>query len=230
MNDNQWRILIGALLAALLLTVLYLLLPFTALSHLGFVFALLSLGLEFPGALWYWAGSSKRTFVSQSAYALVAFWFAVGSIGLTVAVLILERTVQVTMPWQWFLFLQLAGLCGFVILLLAVQSGASHIDQRERTVQANQINWRSMQADVQALVQQTEAGPARQALSKVWEAIRYADPMSDPAMSDWDDAIRADIARLGEAVANRQLEELPANCEALLQVLRDRNARMMLRK
>ena len=223
MNKNQLRILLGSLIGIVLLTVLLFLLKATALVITAYIFGLLAIGI-FAFSLWRFAGAADGLFVTRAAFPLLTFRYFVINLILSIIVVALEYFSVWQMKNGWFIFVHLflMGIIGWK--LLAADAGSDEIERVETEVKAKVAAWKSIGLEVNMLLSSAD-GERKKQISEIYDAIRYADPMSNENLSEIETEIKANIAELASAGG-----DISPICQAILLKIKKRNEMCKLLK
>ena len=89
---------------------------------------------------------------------------------------------------------------------------------------------RSLTADAETLLTQAESEEIKAACKKVYEAVRYADPMSDDALAACESQITLKFAELSEAVHRGDAEAVAKAARETVILVTDRNNKCKLLK
>ncbi|MCI8610042.1 MAG: hypothetical protein HFE73_10395 [Firmicutes bacterium] len=89
---------------------------------------------------------------------------------------------------------------------------------------------KSLTADGAALLSRAKSQPYQDVCKKVYEALRYADPVSSQALAELESRITAKFAELKEAVDLEQAEKAEAAGEELIVYIKERNEKCKLMK
>ena len=84
--------------------------------------------------------------------------------------------------------------------------------------------------DAESLVVKAKSDEIKAELKKVYEAIRYSDPMSNDALTDIETQIKLKFNALSKAVISSNAEETETMAEDLLVLVNDRNKKCKLLK
>ena len=89
---------------------------------------------------------------------------------------------------------------------------------------------KSLTVDADTLLSQAKSDEIKTECRKVYEAVRYSDPMSSDALAMSEAQITIRFTALSEAVKNGKAEEVKAITEELLVLLAERNKKCKLMK
>ena len=228
MNNHQRRLLTGFIIAVLVLTALFLILPKTPLVITAYCFSLLA-PVMFFGMLLLVTTSTKKQYITNAAFPLQASTYAGLNISICVLIVLLAHFEIWTMAPKWFALVHILLIAFFAWRVLAMDSGREKIEQVGGTAQQKVQNWKMIGAEVETLKNNAPES-CRKALQDVIDAIRYADPMSTPDLEPLDDAIRENVCQLGTNLKEKKPEDVQAICSAIQKQVKDRSARAKLLK
>ena len=122
-----------------------------------------------------------------------------------------------------------AALLAFTAIAVVKASAAidvvSGIDEKVKT-----FFIRSLTVDAESLVARAKSDAAKAECKKVYEAVRYSDPMSHDALASVESEITVKFAKLTEAVAADQSAQITNLAAELVILIGDRNKKCMLLK
>lgn len=222
-SNNNRRLAFATLIAALVLTALFILLKKTPLVIAAYSFGLLGIA-ELAVTLILLTGASSRNYITRAAFPLVAWDYLLFDLGLSVPLVLLDVCGLWAMPVGWFCFLHILLLAFFAWKMLAMDAGQEAIEEVDQNVRKRTEDWRWLRADAESLLGSAPA-EFRDAVAAVRDAIRYADPMSDPALQERDDAIAAEFRKFGDLISAGDAEAVKKQSEQLVQWIRNRNLR-----
>ncbi len=113
-----------------------------------------------------------------------------------------------------------AGLLG----VIATDAARDEIERQEKTVKVNTSFMKTLTVDAQTLLSRAKSEPIKNACKKVFEAVRYSDPMSADALSDVESRIRTEFDSFTDAVISDNADAATASAEELLTLLKERNS------
>ncbi len=122
-----------------------------------------------------------------------------------------------------------AAVCCYVILAGNVIAGfkamaaAELVSKREDEVKSAVLFTKALTTDAQTLMARAETEEIRAQCKKVWEAVRYADPMSNRALADEERQIRFQFAQVAQAVQENDLEAVQAQVRQFEILMENRN-------
>ena len=103
----------------------------------------------------------------------------------------------------------------------------SGIDER---VKAQTFFINNLTVEAKSLMDSANTDELREEARKIYEAIRYSDPVSNAAISDIDDQLKRQFAAFADAVKSEDAELAKENSYSLLEIIKKRNQSCKLMK
>lgn len=154
---------------------------------------------------------------------------SIGIGGTLVMVLFGILTMSIPKFPTWLGIILCFAVLGFsAIAVISTNEAVQVVEQIDQTTKADTLFITMLTADAESLM--TQASPARQsAAKKVWEALRYSDPVSNPMLSSAETQINLKFSEFRTAI--RADEERASDlAEELLFLIRDRNQKCKILK
>lgn len=224
MNSYQKRTLVAAVVALMVLTALLILIPKTTIVIAGYLFSILGI-VEFFGSVAYLAGSSKKDYLVNTAFPYVTRGYAIAAIVFSFLIAALDCFDIWTMPVGWFIFVQIIFAAVLIVKFLMLGTGKELVETTGDTVAAKYSNWKKLLADVEAVLTKTTP-ESKNDVSAVRDAVKYADPMSNPALDSLEQEIRSNIAQLARLVEEKKSSEVSTLCVTIQDQIKDRTKRL----
>ena len=232
---NSTRTILGGVVLALLVAAIAVVIPAgEALVWIGVAAMWMAIVAMVLSTLFVTQG--KRSHEPQSfVFPLLAWQFLGLHAVLTAAVLGLSATSIWSPPWALFLLGHVILLGVFTLLLLATSAGKDEIDQVGENTRAKVTDWRLVVADVAAVREKVpqahpDATGVLKAIESVHDALRYSDPMSNPALESIETGVRSAVADLVVAVESGRMADVSGLADQVQTHLRDRNNRLKVLK
>ena len=224
MNSYQKRTLVAAIVALLVLTALLILIPKTPIVIAGYLFSVLGI-VEFFGSLAHLAGSSRKGYLVNTAFPYVTRGYAIAAIAFSFLIAALDCFELWTMPVGWFVFVQILLAAILIAKFLMLETGKELVETTGETAAAKYSNWKSLLADVEAVLAKV-APESQNDVTAVRDAVKYADPMSNPALDEIELEIRSNIAELARLVEEKKTSEVSTLCVTIQDQIKDRTKRL----
>jgi hypothetical protein len=228
---NSTRTILGGIVLALLVAAIAVVIPavpalvWVAVSAMWVAILCMVLATLF-------VAQGRRTSGPQDFVFPILAWQFLGLHALlSVAVLGLSATGIWSAPWAVFLVGHVILLGVFTLLVLATSAGKDEVDQTGESTRAKVSDWRMLLADLAAAREKVpkdhpDGSVALKAIASLHDALRYSDPMSNPALEPFETALRATVAELVAAVDSTRLAEVPVLADQIQVRLKDRNTRL----
>ena len=128
-----------------------------------------------------------------------------------------------------------AIVCAIVLAVNALAvikatAAAQEVERIDRKVKAQTFFIKSLTVDAETLMARAKSEEAKAQCKKVYEAVRYSDPMSSDLLASVEGQITVAFAALSEAVKAEEAEKIAAATEEILILIKDRNNKCKLLK
>lgn len=126
-------------------------------------------------------------------------------------------------------------LCAIVLAInvITVVKAAAAIDivsSVDEKVKENTLFIKSLTVDAESLIARAKSEAVKAECKKVYEAVRYSDPMSNGALVSIESEITIKFAKLSEAVASEDSEEVVTLADEMIILIGDRNKKCKVMK
>ena len=141
--------------------------------------------------------------------------------------------VMMTVPNlpSWIpLIVALLVMAIYVFSILKAAAAAEIVEGIDEKVKAKTAFIKTLTVDAQTLLSRAKSEPVKNACKKVFEAVRYSDPMSADALSDVESRIRTEFDCFTDAVISDDAEAATASAEELLTLIQERSSRCKMEK
>ena len=128
------------------------------------------------------------------------------------------------------LILTLAVMAIYVFAILKAAAAAEIVESIDEKVQAKTAFIKTLTVDAQTLCSRAKSEQVQAACKKVFEAVRYSDPMSADALSDVESRIRTEFDALTDAVITDNADAATASADELLTLIKERSSRCKMEK
>ena len=180
------------------------------------------------------------SFVAQLACAFLAlarersfigiplFYTSLGSLIITVFV---SELFMILYPAAWFGIIVCILTTGFsLISVLKSNAAASAIEAVDKKVKAKTMYIKMLTADAQTTIAKTENEEIKSIAKKIYESIRFSDPMSDSALMSVEEKITEKFAEYDKAVLDGNLDAVKEASAQLSSLIAERNAKCKMLK
>jgi hypothetical protein len=200
--------------------------------------------IKYGGAFWVGYVFMRVAFFGQLACAFIAFktnkmdkffcnipLLSISYSGLIV--MLIAGTACIVIPdlpnWIGILVCTLILAINVIAIIKAAAASAvvSGIDEK---IKEKTAFIKNLSIDAQCLVTSAKTDELRREAEKVYEAIRYSDPMSDSALADLDAKIERQFDAFEAAIKVEDLELAKEVSSALFEVIERRNQKIKLLK
>lgn len=114
-----------------------------------------------------------------------------------------------------------------VVLSKAAGDKAGEIDKK---IKAKTMYIKMLTADAQTTISKAESDEMKKLATKVYEAVRYSDPMSDPALQAVEEKITEKFGEFDAAVVGGDIEAAETTSKALFILITERNTKCKILK
>ena len=135
-----------------------------------------------------------------------------------------------TLP-EWIGIIVCAIILAFnAIAVIKATAAAEVVGGIDEKVKTQTFFVKSLAADAQSLITSAKSDELRTEAKKVYEAIRYSDPMANPALSELDIQIKRQFNVFSDAVKAEDDELAKETADALAEIIERRNQECKLLK
>lgn len=117
-----------------------------------------------------------------------------------------------------------------VLSVIKATTVISEVERIDEKVKAQTFFIKSLTADADTLVARAKSEAVKAECKKVYEAIRYSDPMSNDALASIESEIAVEFAKLTEAVKADDTDAVIASAGEVIVLVGDRNKKCRLLK
>jgi hypothetical protein len=219
--NNFSAILIAVILAAVA-SLSFLVATVTALFIAAYLFTLFAIAVMLCGTVFLMR--NMRTYPWGAALPLTTFAYLVTEFVVSLAAVVLEQAAHIAIPVKWFILIQAVIFAVFAIRLILLNVGRAEIERVEEKVKVKTFDWKALIVDLEALAAQSPD------VKPLLEAAKYSDPVTSPALAEYDAKIRDGVVALEQAVAGNDGARVSELCVTLTRQIKDRNNRAKLLK
>ena len=194
-------------------------------------------GSKYDAMFWVSYALITLTFIGQLGCAYFAFQadslqksfynFSLikASAGALVAMLVAGSVCMIVDPipnWVGIIACSVALAFGVVSVAKATVAidAVTAVDQK---IKAKTFFIKALMVDVQALLDETKNQELRAVTGKVYEALRYSDPMSNPGLENLEEKIADAFEELAKAVRDEDVGMAQCVCKTMLDLIGARN-------
>lgn len=130
----------------------------------------------------------------------------------------------------WIAAIVCAAVLGFnVISVVKAKAAADIVSDIDDKIKANTFFIKSLTVDAESLISRAKNEASKTECKKVYESIRYSDPMSNDALASIESQITIAFAKFSDAVIN-EADNITALADELIILVGDRNKKCKLLK
>lgn len=147
--------------------------------------------------------------------------------------MLIVGTVFMIIPWMpvWLgIIICFVLLAANLIALLAAGFAAGAVAGIDKQVKKKTFFVKSLTVDAENLMNSAKSAELKAVAKKVYEAVRYSDPMSDVALMDTEDRIQKIFGEFAEAINNEDAEMAASVSRELLSQIDLRNKKCKMLK
>ncbi len=199
---------------------------------------------KFGGAFWSGYGGITLAFIGQLVCAYFAFradsakkfFYRVSLITISYAALILTVIAGVVcmvvpgLPNWAGIVICLVILVFSAVVVVGAKAAGDTVSSVDEQVKAKTAFIKSLTVEAEGLASRAKSGPVREEAQRVYEGVRYSDPMSNGELAGIEGQITLKFAAFSDAVAADDGEKVKSIAGELLALLSDRNNRCKLLK
>ena len=223
--NKKNKSIVAVFLAILVIYVLaFLLIPFpkNAASWISFGFTIV--------AIIYSLFVCAYVFNSKASVKSKFYGFPIIRVGVIYAVVQLVIGITVcridavtALPYWIALLISVLLLAAAAIGIIATDNTRDMVEEIEDAGKAQTFFVKSLTADTQCLIAKASNEAMKSELTKVYEAARYSDPVSNEALADVEGRITTALTSLTSAVKENNAEQVTLSAKELLELISERN-------
>jgi hypothetical protein len=215
-----------ALILAVVVSLTFLIVDVTALFVVAYVLVLLGIAGFLFGVVWQI--DNLKSYPWATAIPVATVQYLVTEVIVSVVIVLLQQLDVFNLPVKWFVVIQAVILAIFTIRIISLRAGKEIIETREAVIQEKVSGWKSLVVDVEAIAK--SAPEFAKDLKPVIDAVKYSDPMSNPQLAEYENAIKGSVIRLSRAAQSKEADKVSELCVTLQRQVMDRNNRAKLLK
>ena len=118
----------------------------------------------------------------------------------------------------------------YAVAVLKAAAAAEIVEQIDEKVKVQTAFIKTLTVDAQTLLSRAKSEPVKNACKKVFEAVRYSDPMTSGALTDVENRIKTEFNAFTDAVISDNADAATASADELLTLIKERNGRCKMEK
>jgi len=162
--------------------------------------------------------SSKEKLFLQISQFKTAYWLGI----LTIVLSAVYMFVNVVPDWLvYVLFVIVCGVCA--ISITKAKTAVALVEEIDEKISTKTHLFKMLTADAEHLMSVSKTAELKAETKRVYEAIRYSDPMSSDALSDIEGQIQSEFEFFSQAIKSEDLELAKSVADGLLNLIDGRN-------
>jgi len=216
--NNRFSVVLISGIMAVVATALFFVVPVTLTFIIAYLFMLVAIAMFCFGNLYMLYNA--KSYPWFAAFPLTIWRYLLAQLALSAIFVIRESILPGRFPIGLFLFLHIAALAFYVVLLTLLKGGKEIIEDRGAHAEAKVLTLRMMQTDVESIIRQCPEH--EKPMKQVADALRYSDPMNHADLWVYNERIRENISAMSKLGGDDKIK-IPKICETLLRQIADRN-------
>ena len=146
---------------------------------------------------------------------------------------IIVGTVAMAVPYipYWVgVILDVLIVAFYAIAIISSKAAADTIENIDNKVKTQIFFIKSLTVDAESLVSRAKSDETKAIAKKVYEAIRYSDPMSNPQLETAENEIGAKFSQFSSAVKSDNVSLAQSIADELVVIIKDRNNKCKMLK
>ena len=192
---------------------------------IGYFFILVSfVGQFICNALFFRSDTKEKAFLNLPAVSI-----SYGGLVASLAAGALCMTIPYIPYWVGIVVCVLS-LAFCAVSVIAARAAAQFVGEREKSVQSGAFFIKSLAADTKNLMEEAQTNEIKAIVKKVFEAVRYSDPMSSEALMDTESRITLQFNSLKTAVNASDHKAAAETADEIVRLITKRNSQCKLLK
>lgn len=190
----------------------------------GYIFIMLTFVIQL-GIAWY----SLKDDITKTFYRMPLLSISYVSLIVMMVVGILCMVIPSFPVWLGII-LCLLVLAFSIVSIVQAQTASSVITDIDTKIKNKTFFIKSLTIDIDSLLARTASHEMSEELKKVYEVVRYSDPMSNDALFGIESSITIKVSELSECVGKADIEGVKGLVKEIVILLNDRNKKCKLLK
>lgn len=191
----------------------------------GYVFIIIAfIGNLICSLLFFKEENKSKLFLNipiiNLAYSALVVSFIVGAVSMAVPVI----------PYWIGVIIDVLILAFYAIAIVKASAAADIVDDVGQKIKAQTFFIKSLTVDAESLVARAKSDEMKAETRKVYEAIRYSDPMSNDVLANIENQIQNEFNAFADAVKDDDLTLAKSSANELVVLINDRNKKCKLLK
>lgn len=158
--------------------------------------------------------------IIQLAYSVLIVSLVVGAVAMAVP----------QIPYWIGVIVDVLVLAFYAIAIVKASAAANIVHDVEQKVKTQTFFVKSLTVDADSLMVRAKSDEMKAETKKVYEAIRYSDPMSNDALASIENQIQNEFNAFADAVKNNDIDIAKSSANELVILINDRNKKCKLLK
>lgn len=191
----------------------------------GYVFIMLAFAGQLVCAYFAFKEENKQKFFYNLPLITISYAATIASVIVGTLCMVIPN-----LPNWVGIIICLVILAFSAVSVVKAKAAADVVSEIDKKIKVKTLFIKSLTVDVESLMARAKTDEINAELKKVYEAVRYSDPMSDEALSGIESQITLKFDLLSKAVAEENAEAVKFAAEELVILINDRNKKCKLLK
>lgn len=191
----------------------------------GYVFIMLAFVGQLVCAYFAFKAENKQKFFYNLPLITISYAATIASVIVGTLCMVIPN-----LPNWIGIIICLVILAFSAVSVVKAKAAADVVSEIDKKIKVKTLFIKSLTVDVESLMARAKTDEINAELKKVYEAVRYSDPMSDEALSGIESQITLKFDLLSKAVAEGNAEAVRSAAEELVILINDRNKKCKLLK
>lgn len=154
------------------------------------------------------------------AFCALVLSLIVGAVAMTVSAI----------PYWVGIIIDMLVLAFYAMAITKAAAAADIINTVETKVNEKTSYIKTLSVEASSLISRANSDETKALAKKVYEAIRYSDPMSVPELIEYEERIEREFFAFANSIKDNDIELATASADELINLLNDRNKKIELMK
>lgn len=133
-------------------------------------------------------------------------------------------------PYWVGIIIDMLVLAFYAMAITKAATAADIINTVETKVNEKTSYIKTLSVEANSLISRANSDETKALAKKVYEAIRYSDPMSVPELIEYEERIEREFSAFANSIKDNDIELATASADELINLLNDRNKKIELMK
>lgn len=191
----------------------------------GYVFIMLAFAGQLVCAYFAFKAENKQKFFYNLPLITISYAATIASVIVGTLCMVIPN-----LPNWVGIIICLVILAFSAVSVVKAKAAADVVSEIDKKIKVKTLFIKSLTVDVESLMARAKTDEINAELKKVYEAVRYSDPMSEEALSGIESQITLKFDLLSKAVVEGNAEAVKSAAEELVILINDRNNKCKLLK